>query len=131
MKQFFTIMLLIIARAGFAQQKITPEEASKHIGDSLTVCGKIYSGVYLERTTSKLTLLNVGGAYPNAPFTVVIPPALRAVLQNNPEINYQNKSGCFTGTIVLFKDKPQVVLNNPQQMQVPVEAKDAPIPTRE
>ena len=116
MKRLLTNGLLLMALAGTAQQKIKPEDAAKHVGDSLTVCGKVYAGKYLANGTSKVTLLDMGGLYPNNTFTVVLPQALREKLASAPEITYKDKDVCFTGKIVLYKEKPQMVLDNPQQI---------------
>jgi hypothetical protein len=46
-----------------AQQRIPADQANQHIGDSLSVCGKVFGGVYLKNSTGQSTLLYLGGAY--------------------------------------------------------------------
>ena len=40
----------LFATTGQAQQEIKMEDLSKHIGDSVTVCTKIYGGIFLDRS---------------------------------------------------------------------------------
>jgi len=43
----------LFATTGQAQQEIKMEDLSKHIGDSVTVCTKIYGGIFLDRSKGK------------------------------------------------------------------------------
>ena len=66
------ISILLLSAVVHAQQEIKIDELAKHVGDSVTVCTKIYGGIFLDRTKDTPTLLNAGGKYPDAPLTVVI-----------------------------------------------------------
>ncbi|NOT50031.1 MAG: hypothetical protein HOP10_01990 [Chitinophagaceae bacterium] len=115
MKKFtlavITAFLCITAQA---QKEIRIEDITSHVGDSVTVCAKVYGGIYLDR--SNLTLLNVGGAYPNAPLTLVI--RQREKFKEAPETFYKDKEVCITGKIVLYKEKPQIELYEERQIAV-------------
>lgn len=93
-----------------AQTKITPDEAAKHIGDSVTVCGKIFGGRYFDRGENKITLLNMGAAYPQSPLTIVIEADSRKNFTNKPEEFYAEKEVCITGVVKDYKGKPQIVI---------------------
>jgi len=112
--------LLVIATlfsfASFAQTEIKLEEVGKHVGDSVKVCGKIYGGIFLERSSGTPTFLNVGGLYPNNPLTIVIWADVRKTFEQQPEEFYKDKNVCIFGKITLFKDKPQIVLYNKNQL---------------
>ena len=99
-----------------AQQEILVEDAAKHVGDSVKICTKIYGGVYLERSKGTPTLLNAGGAFPNAPLTLVIWPATRATYKTAPEELYKDKEVCITGRIILYKDKPEIIITDEKQL---------------
>lgn len=71
-KLITTCMLVLSITLSSLAQKITPEDAAKHIGETVTVCGKIYGGKYFDRSEKKITLLNMGAAYPKSPLTIVI-----------------------------------------------------------
>jgi hypothetical protein len=75
MKKVLSTMLLVsIGLFASAQQKIKIEDAAQHEGDSVTICSKVYGGRYMSNSKSAITLLNVGGLYPNALLTVLIKP---------------------------------------------------------
>jgi hypothetical protein len=118
-KQLMVIAaMLFTAIAAQAQKEIKTEELSQHVGDSVTVCTKIYGGIFLERSTGSPTLLNAGGSYPNAPLTVVIWADARQKFKEAPEVFYKDKDVCITGKIILYKDKPEIVVYDEKQMVV-------------
>ena len=111
--------LLIAAFAGAAftklsAQNITAQNAAKHIGEKITICGKIFGGRYFEN--NEKTLLNMGGAYPNHTLTVVIEGADRKKFSTKPEDFYLNKEVCITGEIKDFKGKPEVQVTEVKQI---------------
>ncbi|MEO7309892.1 MAG: hypothetical protein ABIX01_05820 [Chitinophagaceae bacterium] len=109
-------LLLSAAAVSDAQTKITPDDAAKHIGDSVSVCGKVFGGKWLEQSKGQPTLLNMGAAFPNSPFTVVLFPAARQMFKEAPEVFYTNKEVCVLGTIKDYKGKPQIEVTNPDQI---------------
>jgi len=117
MKQFITgISLLLIVLSADAQQKISIDSLQQHIGDSVTVCTKIYGGIFLDRSTGTPTLLNAGAAYPDSPLTIFISAEARKTFTEAPELFYKNKNVCVTGKIILYKDKPEIVLYDAAQL---------------
>jgi micrococcal nuclease len=107
------LVLCSFLLAGFfagAQTTITPQEAAAHIGKTVTVCGKIFGGKYFEYSKNKLTLLNMGAAYPDAPLTIVIDSDNRKNFAKAPEEFYKDKEVCITGTVTEYKGKPQIVI---------------------
>jgi hypothetical protein len=117
MKKFTAaIIAAVLCISAQAQKEIKIEDIANHVGDSVTVCAKVYGGIYLDR--SSLTLLNVGGAYPNAPLTVVIREEARTKFKESPETFYKDKEVCITGKITLFKEKPQIELYEEKQIVV-------------
>ncbi|MBS1509502.1 MAG: hypothetical protein JST86_01580 [Bacteroidetes bacterium] len=117
MKQTLLLMAgLLIALLSYSQTEIKLEEVSKHVGDSVKVCGKIYGGIFLERSSGTPTFLNVGGAYPNNPLTIVIWADVRKQFEQKPEEFYKDKAVCVYGKIELYKDKPQIVLHQVKQL---------------
>ena len=100
------------------QQEIKMDDLPKHVGDSVTVCTKIYGGIFLDRSKDTPTLLNAGDKYPNAPLTVVIWADARQMFKEKPELLFKDKDVCITGKISLFKDKPQIVVYSEKQIVV-------------
>jgi len=109
-KILIAIASLFFVSAVQAQKEISIDSLSQHVGDSVTVCTKIYGGIYLDRSKGAPTLLNAGGAYPNAPLTILIWGDAREKFKNPPEVFYKDKDVCITGKIILYKEKPEIVV---------------------
>jgi hypothetical protein len=115
---FFAVYLLSIT--AFAQLVIKPEDAAKHIGENVTVCGKIYGGKFLENAQKQPTFLNMGDKFPNQPLTIVIWGNLRSKMSYKPEERYADQQVCVTGTIVLYKEKAQIEITEEAQLKMQV-----------
>ena len=94
---------------------ITPDQAAAHIGETVTVCGKVYSTKLLDNGP---TFINMGGEYPNNPFTAVIMFNKRGNFSHKPEEALQGKTICVTGTIKNYKGKPEIVVDKEEQVKV-------------
>ncbi len=116
MKQLFIAILAFVVSNVNAQKDIKLEEASKHVGDSVKVCGQV-SGVKFFKATS-LKLINMGGAFPHQLLTAVIHKDARATFEKTPEELFENKNICVTGKIEMFKGKPQIVIGKKEQVSV-------------
>jgi hypothetical protein len=117
-KLLLLITICSISNFAFSQQTITPNDASKHIGETVKVCGKIFGGRYFETSNNAPTLLNMGAAFPASPLTIMIPGNVRAKMGNAPEIELKEKNVCVTGKIELFKDKPEIIVTEVSQLEV-------------
>lgn len=115
MKQFLLIALLFSVSSSQAQ-KITPEEAKNHIGDSLTVCGKVF-GVYQSKNSKgQPTYINFGAKYPKHVFTALVWGTDRKKI-SLPLEELVNKEICVCGRITLNKEKPEVIIKEAFQIQ--------------
>ena len=112
-----SIISLLIASFSFCQTEIKLEDVSKHIGDSVTVCGKIFGGKFLSSSNNQPTFLNMGAAYPNQLLSIVIWGNTRKLFSYKPEEKLKNKNVCVTGKIETYKNKPQIVIQKVQQIQ--------------
>jgi hypothetical protein len=116
MKQLLTfISLLFLFASTSAQTKISAKDAPTHIGETVTVCDKVYSTKLIDG--SNMTLLNLGGYYPNQLLTVVIKGADRSKFKDAPESFYKDKNICVTGKIVDYKGKPEIVISGPDEVK--------------
>jgi hypothetical protein len=104
---------LAAATAGAAE--IGLDAAAKHVGESATVCGVVESARYAERSPSQPTFLNLGRAYPNQLFTVVIFGVDR-VKFGTPESALLKKRVCATGVVKLFQGRPEMNLSDPAKL---------------
>lgn len=101
-----------------SQKSITAGESANHIGETITVCDKVYGTKFLESTSSTPTFLNLGAAYPNSPFSVVIFGSNRPNFREKPELYYNNKKVCVTGTIKEYKGKPEMIISNESEIRI-------------
>ncbi|HEV2549584.1 MAG TPA: hypothetical protein VGU20_19870 [Stellaceae bacterium] len=92
----------------------TPDEASRHVGESATVCGTVASADYAARSKGQPTFLNLDKPYPNHVFTAVIWGTDRPKF-GTPEA-LLGKPVCVTGMIKLFRNKPEIILTDPSQL---------------
>ena len=117
--RFLSLLLSIfVCTTVFAQKKYSADDAGKHIGDSATVCGKVYGGKFLETSKGTPTLINMGAAFPKSPFTFVIFADARKLFKDAPEVFYNNKNVCVNGVIKEYKNKPQIIVEKPGQIVV-------------
>jgi hypothetical protein len=112
-----TLLSLFIVAAATAQTSIKLEDVSKHIGDSVTVCGKVAGMRYFENSKNKPTFLNIGANHPNQLLTVVIWQGSRALFTTKVE-DLMNKEICITGRIILYKERAEIVIEKPEQIVV-------------
>ena len=117
-KTIAVIILLFCSFSLFAQKEIKLDDASKFVGDSVNVCGKVFSSRFFANAQDAPTLLNLGAAYPNQLLTVVIYGNNRNVFSEAPENFFKDKEICVSGKIVLYKGKPQIVIYNKEQIMV-------------
>lgn len=117
MKKFSALVItLIFSTVLVAQVNVTSAEIKNYAGQIVSICDRIVDAKFLESSITKPTLLNVGGAYPNHLFTIVINFENRGNFSFKPEEYYLNKRVCVTGKVVDFKGRPQIVVLSPAEM---------------
>ncbi len=89
-----------------------------YVNQTVTICDKIYGGIFLDKSKKRLTLLNMGGAYPKQKITVLIPDTCRFLFSKAPETNFKYKNVCITGMILLYNEKYEIVLAKPEDIVI-------------
>lgn len=94
----------------------TPDQARNHIEETAIVQGKVFQ-VYHSRNGN--TFLNIGGIFPNNPFSAVIFKDNLAKFQGIDSVRsrYENRIVKVTGVIKEYKGKPEIILNSPAQIE--------------
>jgi len=111
-------------------QTITGEQAQQHLQETNTVCGVVASTKYAERSREKHTYLNFDRPFPEQTFTAVVTEAARAKFKAPPEVVFDGKNVCVTGLITeSFHGKPQIVVEDPSQIQIADPAPPAASPS--
>lgn len=113
----FSLLSLFFAGIINAQTNIKLEEVGRHIGDSVTVCGKVSDLRYFETSKNQPTFLNIGDRFPRQLLTVVIWGTVRSQFKEKIE-DLKDKHICITGRIQLYKEKPEIVIGDPAQISV-------------
>lgn len=98
-----------------AQATIAAKDAGKHIGQTVKICDKVYSGKYI--SVSNTTVLYLGGDYPNHALTVVISGAGRGKFKGRPEVDDKGKDFTVTGKLINYQGKPGIMISRPAQLK--------------
>ena len=99
-KILITILVSAYSFLTYSQTTIKLEDITKHVGDSVKVCGKVYGIRFMEQSKNQPTFINVGAAYPNQLLTVVIWGDVRKEFEKTPEELFTDKEVCVTGVVV-------------------------------
>ena len=96
---------------------ITAVEAKNHIGERATVCGSVVSTHYAARSKGNPTFLNLDEPYPRQIFAILIWGSDRSKF-GDPEAKYENKKVCVTGLIKDYRGVPEVIAEQPSQIEI-------------
>ncbi|MCB0721190.1 MAG: hypothetical protein KDC42_02695 [Ignavibacteriae bacterium] len=91
---------------------LKPSSAGDHVGESVTVKGYV-ADVHI---TKKVAFLNFDKKYPKNTFTGVIFARSFSVFNNIEQ--YEGKTISITGKVSTYKGKPQIILENEDQIKV-------------
>jgi micrococcal nuclease len=94
---------------------LAPGDAASRVGESATVCGVVASAKFAVYSRSQPTFLDLDRAYPNAVFTAVIFGSDREKF-GTPEAALRGKRICVTGSIRLYRGRPEIILSDPAQL---------------
>lgn len=117
MKNIIAVFILFFTHTLLAQQ-VSLSDVQNHMNSNVTVCGKVFNGVYLQSTKNSPTLLNMGGIYPNQMLTLLIWGEDLKDFPAKPEQHYANKDVCVTGMVIEYRGKPEIVLKSPDQIKL-------------
>ncbi|MDI9357553.1 MAG: hypothetical protein QM528_01245 [Phycisphaerales bacterium] len=95
---------------------IALSDVDKHIGEKVQVCGKIFGGKFLAKSDKKVTLLNMGAPFPNAPLTLAIPHSDSLNIPAPPEQYFNNQEVCVQGLLTKYKDKVIIRIHHLSQI---------------
>jgi DNA/RNA endonuclease YhcR with UshA esterase domain len=107
-----TGLALLLALSASAET-ITPKEAAYYVGEAVTV-----EGVVSQVSTSKggTTFINFGGRFPNHKFYAVIFRSNAG--QFSGVHSLEGHTVAISGTIQMYKGKPQIILKSSDQITV-------------
>ena len=97
---------------------ITAADAKNHVGEVQTVRGKVVSAKFLADSKGAPTILNLDERYPDEVMSIVIWDSDRPKFKEPPENFYKGKTIYVTGKIILYQEKPEIVVKDPSQIVV-------------
>ncbi len=107
------------SRTGEAESVVPWRAASEHIGEKVTVEGKVVSAHFARRKTGGPTFLNLGHDYPDPNrFVVVIWADDREKFPQPPGALYRGKAIRVTGRIQTYDGVPQIEVSSPESIEV-------------
>ncbi|MEJ0051715.1 MAG: hypothetical protein WDN02_11025 [Methylovirgula sp.] len=108
-------LALTLATTPAVAQTIQPTDANAHVGQAVTIEG-IVSEVHVAQR-SDTTFIDLGGEYPNEAFTGVI---FSEDESKFPDVqNLTGKKVNISGTISLYKGRPEIILHSADQLKAP------------
>jgi hypothetical protein len=111
MKKIFPLLVFVAAFAiKSSAQSFNAQEFKDNLGKTKTLCDVVSSVKIFSDT---LTLINMGGNYPNQKYTI-------AVKGNKITLDWANLKGknmCVTGVFEMHKNRPEIVAAQPDQIE--------------
>jgi len=105
------LLFILYIGSAAAQERFSQADFNKRLGKTGTLCDTIYS---LKIVSDTLTLLNMGGVYPNQKYTI-------AVKGNKINLNWAGLKGkplCATGVFILYKGRPEIEVAEPDRINM-------------
>ena len=102
---------------GIAQNKISIDSISTYIGQTVTVCSKVFS-THITKGEKPVTYLNLGAAYPDQKLTLVIFQKDRPNFPSSPDEYYNLQEVCATGKLKEYKGRAEMIISNQDQIQI-------------
>jgi hypothetical protein len=116
MKKMILFALLIGGTLHIRAQTISADSIQNYAGKLVTVCEKVVDTHVTKE--SKVVYLNFGHPYPAQSFTGVIFASDAPNFQYDPAVYLKGKTICVTGVVKIYKDRPEIIINKPDQIKV-------------
>jgi len=117
MKKIFLVSAVVCLTQIAFSQTVSLDSVAKYEGKKVTVCSKVI-GTHVSSGEKKNTYLNFGKPYPDNTFTVLIAADDLSKFKYVPAEFLTDKNVCITGTVVIYKGKPEIVVTSEEQIKV-------------
>jgi len=111
MKNLFLIIFVCTGFSVFSQESITASKAKDFVGKEVFLSGKVAGARLFQRPTGDMLLLNIDKPHPSNDITVVIEGEIISKGKFS-EAALLGKSIKVKGIISIFKEKPQIIVEN-------------------
>ncbi len=105
------------ATAALAQEAIRPDQATRFVGQSGMVCGKVEKTRYAQNSEGSPTFLHMGGAFPRHTFSARIPQDQRDRFRPSPE-ELEGRDVCVVGTISRDASRAEIAVRSPNDVKL-------------
>ena len=114
MRIWVVLICFAMPGASYAGEWHSPQAAKNLIGQEAIICGRVGSTRFAEDSRGSPTYINLGPAFPDHVFTIVVWGAGRVEFASPPE----EISGviCVAGEVTSFRGIPQIVVSSPHQI---------------
>jgi hypothetical protein len=106
-----------ISALGIAQRKISIDSISAYIGQTVTVCSKVFS-THNTKGEKPVIYLNLGASFPDQKLTLVIFQKDRPNFPSSPEEYYNLQEVCATGKLKEYKGKAEMILSSQSEIKI-------------
>ena len=96
---------------------IPAESASRFVGKSGMVCGKVEKARYAEGSEGQPTFLHMGGAFPRHTFSARIPSSARGSFSFDL-LTLDGKTVCAIGKIARDASRAEIVVTSPSNLKL-------------
>jgi len=117
MKKVITIVVFVIGAIYSHAQTISADSVSAYEGKVVTVCEKVVD-THVSSGDSKVIYLNFGHPYPAQSFTGVIFQGDAQHFSYDPAEYLKGKTMCVTGKVKIYKGRPEIIINRPDQLKI-------------
>jgi hypothetical protein len=108
---------MLLVHFSFAQKVVPLDSVAKYEGKVVTVCSKV-TGTHVSSGDKKNENLNFGKPFPDNSFSVYIAEGDLKNFKKDPAESLKDKNVCVTGTVKIYKDKPEIVVTKEDQIKV-------------
>lgn len=117
MKNLFAFIIVFYSFTSIAQtDTLTAEQAKTMINKEVIVKAMVSGTRLFDKDGNKTFLINLDKRYPQSPLTVVLfDEAYKAL---NLQYEMEEKDIVVKGTVTIFNDKPQIVVNDVKNLKI-------------
>ncbi len=117
MKKIFLVAFICMSFTAFSQETITASQAKDFAGKEVFLTGKVAGSRLFQRPTGNMILLNIDKPHPSNDITVVIEGEVISKGKFT-EAALQGKSIKVKGIVSVYKEKPQIKLENEANLTI-------------
>lgn len=112
-----SLFIILLSQFIYAQKLISIDSISSYVGQNIKVCDKV-AGTFVTKSDKPLTYLNLGADFPKSKLTIVIFQKDLQHFSFVPSDHYKGQNVCVTGEIGIYKERLQIVVMSPAQIEI-------------